>query len=341
MSTTLVNTVNPEKILKDLGNLWTSLGEDEKKQGKPTVLRACAMTLIVVTDDEDEDALAASQTLVDLMHTHPSRAIVIRVAGAPESGLSAQVLAQCWKPFGKAQQICSEQIEIQATPDRWPDIKPIILGIMVPDLPVVVWCRQKSALRHDGSAARHEGLESLFALATKVIFDTRGPNPPEAIEGLRSWQNGGRIAADLQWTRLTPWREAIAGAFDDPQLMALRSTFQTIEIVHSEPTPPSSALYLAGWLRHGLSAGVSFTQRKGFGTGLQRVALLGPSVNIELERVGPTCAELRAGSLRQTFALSTFSLYTAMNEELNILGPDEQFRAAFEQAQAFLPAANR
>src|SRR5208283_3573655 len=93
----VVNAVHPEKILKDLGELWTSLGEDEKKQGQPTVLRACAMTLIVVTDDEDEDALAASQTLVDLMHVHPSRAIVIRVASEPESEITARVLAQCWK----------------------------------------------------------------------------------------------------------------------------------------------------------------------------------------------------------------------------------------------------
>jgi len=336
----LVNAVLPEKILKDLSQLWTSLGEDEKKQGKPTVLRACAMTLIVVTDDEDEDSLAASQTLVDLMHAHPSRAIVIRVAAASESEITARVLAQCWKPFGKAQQICSEQIEIQATPDRWPDIGPIILGIMVPDLPVVVWCRQKTVLRRNSNATQHEGLQALFALATKVIFDTRGPNPPEAIEALRSWKNGGRIVADLQWTRLTPWREAISGAFDDPQLLGLRSSFQTIEIVHAEPTPPSSAFYLAGWLHEGLTASVSFVQRTGFGTGLQRVALIGPNATIELERVGPTCAELRAGSLRQTFALSTFSLYTAMNEELNILGPDEQFRSAFEQAQAFLPGAS-
>ncbi len=337
----LANTVHPEKILKDLGNLWTSLGEDEKKQGKPTVLRACAMTLIVVTDDEDEDQLAASQTLVDLMHAHPSRAIVIRVAAAAESGITAQVLAQCWMPFGKAQQICAEQIEIQATPDRWPGIRPIILGIMVPDLPVVVWCRQKSALRRNGDATQHDELEALFALASKVIVDTRGPNPPEAIEALRSWKNGGRIVADLQWTRLTPWREAISGAFDEPQLLALRDSFRTIEIVHAEPTPPSSAFYLAGWLRQGLTADVSFAQRTGFGTGLQRVALLGPDTTIELERVGPQCAELRAGNLRQTFALSTSSLYTAMNEELNILGPDEQFRAAFAQAQALLPGASR
>jgi glucose-6-phosphate dehydrogenase assembly protein OpcA len=336
MSVAAVNIVHPEQILKDLGNLWTTLGEEEKKQGKPTVVRACAMTLVVVTDDEDEDAPAASRALVELMHAHPSRAIVIRVAPAAESGITAKVLTQTWMPFGKAQQIGSEQIEIQATPDRWPDISATILGILVPDLPVVVWLRQKSAMRRDAAPAQHDGLEAVFALATKVIVDTRGPNPPEAIEVLRSWKAGGRIVADLQWTRLTPWREAIAGAFDDPHLLGLRDSFQTIEIAYFGPNPPASARYLAGWLRQGLTAAVSFVQQKGPGTGLQHVVLSGPSGTIEVERVGPQCAELRVASLRQTFGLSTFSLYKAMNEELNILGPDEQFRSAFAQAQTFL-----
>ena len=46
MSTSVI-PAQPEKILKALGKLWTSLGEEERQQGKPTVLRACAMTLIV------------------------------------------------------------------------------------------------------------------------------------------------------------------------------------------------------------------------------------------------------------------------------------------------------
>ena len=68
----------PEKILAGAGEVWTSLGKEERQQGKPTVLRACAMTLIVITDEEDQDSIPAIQTLVELMHAHPSRAIVLR-----------------------------------------------------------------------------------------------------------------------------------------------------------------------------------------------------------------------------------------------------------------------
>ena len=40
--------VRPERLLKDLRNLWVDLGKDEPAG----VLRACAMTLIVVVEEE-------------------------------------------------------------------------------------------------------------------------------------------------------------------------------------------------------------------------------------------------------------------------------------------------
>ena len=45
---------------------------------KPSVLRACAMTLIIATDTEDTDAFEATQTVISLMQAHPSRAIFLR-----------------------------------------------------------------------------------------------------------------------------------------------------------------------------------------------------------------------------------------------------------------------
>ena len=85
MSSAVISPAQPEKILKGLGKLWTSLGEEEKQQGKPTVLRACAMTLIVATDESDE-GFSASQTISELMREHPSRSIVLAVS--EESGES-------------------------------------------------------------------------------------------------------------------------------------------------------------------------------------------------------------------------------------------------------------
>jgi DNA-binding transcriptional LysR family regulator len=89
----------PEQILKGLGKLWTSLAQEEKQLGKPTVLRACAMTLIIATDDPD-GGYAASQTISELMREHPSRGIVLAVSDEAELVLEARVLAECWNPFG-------------------------------------------------------------------------------------------------------------------------------------------------------------------------------------------------------------------------------------------------
>ena len=62
MSTAVVHPAQPEQILKALTKVWTSLGQEEKQQGKPTVLRASSMTLMVATDEED-GGFSASQTI--------------------------------------------------------------------------------------------------------------------------------------------------------------------------------------------------------------------------------------------------------------------------------------
>ena len=52
-------TAQPERILKELGKLWTSEG---KKEGEAGVLKACSMNLIVATG-EDSDASAVWETV--------------------------------------------------------------------------------------------------------------------------------------------------------------------------------------------------------------------------------------------------------------------------------------
>src|SRR5947209_19967207 len=99
--------VKPEKILRDLHELWAQLGREQETAGG--VLRACSMTLLVVAEDE-ADAESVRRTLGVLMHSHPSRAIVVRIV--KEAAFDARVFAECWKPFGSTQQICAEGIEI-------------------------------------------------------------------------------------------------------------------------------------------------------------------------------------------------------------------------------------
>ena len=42
--------IRPEKILKELDELWVGLGKESEGSG---VLRACAITLVVITFDEE------------------------------------------------------------------------------------------------------------------------------------------------------------------------------------------------------------------------------------------------------------------------------------------------
>src|ERR1700761_1509144 len=200
MSSAIIFPAQPEQILKGLGKLWTSLGQEEKQQGKPTVLRACAMTLIIATDDPD-GGFSASQTIAELMREHPSRGIVLAVPEQAEHGLEARVLAQCWKPFGKAQQICCEQIEITARPESWPNVGPTLIGLTAADLPVIFWCRHKAALSPSATPDQKAGLRAIINLANKVVIDTRGLSASDALRIVSDLRAQGRTIADLEWTR--------------------------------------------------------------------------------------------------------------------------------------------
>jgi glucose-6-phosphate dehydrogenase assembly protein OpcA len=336
VSSAVIFPAQPEQILKGLSKLWTSLGQVENQQGKPTVLRACAMTLIVATDEAD-GGFSASQTISELMREHPSRGIVLAVSDKAAHGLEARVLAQCWKPFGKAQQICCEQIEITARPENWPNVGPTLIGLTAADLPVIFWCRHKAALSAEASDKQRAGLQTIIDLSTKLIIDTQGEDATAAFDLVTRLRARGRAVADLEWTRLTPWREPIAQIFDNPLRENKFSTFHTIEIAHVEDRPSPAAFYVAGWLSAPYHANVSFVQVEGHGSGINRITLHSGSERVDFERTGAECMHLHSTNGRErTYKYTEASAYTLMNEELAVLGPDPTFNTAFTRAQELL-----
>jgi glucose-6-phosphate dehydrogenase assembly protein OpcA len=323
----------PEQILKGLSKLWTSVGQEEKQHGGPTVLRACAMTLIVATDDSDT-GFAASQTITDLMREHAGRGIVVTVSPAAERSLEARVVAQCWKPFGKAQQICSEQIEILAQPESWSTLDATLTGLTVPDLPVIFWCRHRGVLHKTASASDRAGLEAVMDLATKVVVDTKGIEAASVIELLAHWHAQGRVVADLEWTRLTGWREPLAHLFDYPESGIRFSAFHTVEIEYTDEQLQLSALYLGGWLSTPRHARVIFRRVNGFAPGIHGVHLISDTETIVFERASSECATLRSthGPERK-YPMGEPSLTALMTEELSLMGFDPAYDAAFTSAQ--------
>jgi len=328
----VAGTIAPDSILKEMAELWVSLG----KQGEDGagVLRACMMTLVVVAE-ESEDAQGIGETLAALMPEHPSRVIVIRFRAEEERTLSSRVFAQCWMPFGQRQQICCEQIEITASAVSIPELAAAVMPLAVPDLPVILWCRSPRIF-HRYTFPR------LAAMAEKVVCDSATfGDPASALGELSEAVGGGRLLADFSWTRLTRWRELISQIFENRSLLGSLERVGAVRISCCGKTTPASAYYLAAWLMEGIEktaaqAAPRFETAGGSASGsLTRVDLMAADGAETIASVGLVeghAAEVRVGQLVDRAVLPEPTDYALMREELGIPGRDPVFERTLARA---------
>lgn len=318
-------TVQSETILKDLAKLWVDLGKEDATAGSSGVIRACAMTLIVAAGEE-QDPENFRETISQLMHEHPGRVIVLRTGQVSGSSLESRVFAQCWKPVGRAQQICCEEVEITVCPSRFADVPQLVLGLTVPDLPVVLWLRSPQP---GGGYADAQ----LFTLADKIIVDSaRFDDPERGLAYVREFPRKSINVADLEWTRLTPWRESVAHIFEDERNLRFLKSIRQIRISHSGETPPVSARYLASWFRRTLPPSVEWSFQSGPAQPCARIrgiAIDGPdfSASITLEE---STAVLSVNQLTRRTAFPPCDECSLLREELSILGKDPIFLSCLE-----------
>jgi hypothetical protein len=300
-------TVSPGTILHDLQKQWEALAAEEAKTGG--VLRACAMTLIVAAHNESE-SYDARQTAGLLMRVHPSRAIIVH----PGKGeFDARVFAECWKPMGRAQQICSEGIEIIAGPGGFAEVARFLVPLRVPDLPVVLWCR--------GSAASEaSGYHPLYPLADKIIFDTQNvTDADEALRRLRRLHAYGMRVADLHWTRLSGWREVISHLFDD----GLRAADVRLgKITYGGDHISTCARYFEAWTRSSLPLARINIEPEYGPPGLYSVTLTTPKGDVVVKRAGDQALVVEAPGLHYQTGLPSTAEASLMQQELGILGAD-------------------
>ena len=235
--------IQPEILNKQISDLWVTLARraDGPSAG---VVRSSAMTLIALVDQE-QDSARLSETLAGLMRSHPNRAIVVHVNSGDSEDLNAEVRAQCWLPSGQQKQLCSEQIEINASKKSFEDLPSVLLPLLVPDLPVVLWCRSERS-------TQLPAFNELIALAPRVIFDVASfEDPLSALKRIEGISKSGYAVTDLNWTRLTRWRDMIAQVFENVACRKDLPRFRTITIDYfANPVSPVpvAAIFMAGWL---------------------------------------------------------------------------------------------
>lgn len=295
-----MTALHADQILEELRELWASLGKAAEEGDSHGVVRACALTLIVFAEETEGDA-AIGETLAELMREHPHRAIVVRVRRDSPPLLEHRVLAQCWMPFGRRQQLCCERIEILAAEASLPELVPILLALRVPDLPVVLWYRSARVF------------ESQALPADKIVLDSASAaDPPSMLRRLAEANAAGLPIADLAWTRLTHWREIVAQMFENPASRALLPRICEVRVFHAGERVPPEACYLAAWV----------------------LDALGREIDVRFEAAAQDAIEFRGTGLQPVYVAgcARASDSRLLREELAILGRDPVYDRALRLA---------
>src|SRR5919204_1867374 len=215
-----------------------------------TIARAAVLNLVVYADRELH-ARRSAESISNLASRHPSRAIVLLADRGSRQGADARLELHCHMPTEEsATQVCYEQILVRARGDADDRLASVVIPLLVPDLPVFLWWTGSPPV-----AGRAFG--NLVGLADRLVVDSADFARPEemlpAIARICDRAKGRFGITDLNWTRLTPWREVVASFFDVPawrpfldRVTGVRTGFAVD--MDGRDIHPSQALLLIGWL---------------------------------------------------------------------------------------------
>ena len=220
-----------------------------REQGR-IVARASVLNLVVYADREQHARRAAVSTQ-RLADRHPSRAIIL-LGDRVYDGAEIAIALHCHVPQAdQTAQICYEQILARVRGDADERLVSVVIPLLVPDLPVFLWWTgtpPQDARRFD----------DLLELADRLIVDSADFARPDVTLPLMAdlaleHRHRAFGVTDLNWTRLTPWRELIAQFFDVPtwrpyldEIVGVRVGFGVD--MDGRDIHPSQALLLVGWM---------------------------------------------------------------------------------------------
>jgi glucose-6-phosphate dehydrogenase assembly protein OpcA len=278
------------------------------------------LTLVIATNaGGEEEAIEAAN---DASREHPMRVIVVSTeadAADVPSRLDAEI-----RVGGDAG--ASEVIVLRACGEAASDEESLVMGLLLPDAPVVTWW--------PGRAPERPGDSPLGRIAQRRITDASAqPDPQAALRVLADNYLPGD--ADFAWTRLTLWRAQLAAVLDQPPYEPV-----TAVRVAGAIDSPSTTL-LAAWLQMQLQAPTEYelTPVEAGSHGIHGVHLERAGGAIDLVRDVPGVATLRQpGQPTHDLALPRRSLRDCLADELRRLDPDELYGEVITSGVAQLGA---
>ncbi|HYP01992.1 MAG TPA: glucose-6-phosphate dehydrogenase assembly protein OpcA, partial [Pyrinomonadaceae bacterium] len=181
----------------------------------------------------------------------PCRALVLiadRISTEPK--LEAYVSTRCQAVSRGSKQVCGEQITIEAGGAQVETAASAIEPLVVPDVPVFLWWRD---IPHEDDKL----FTRLVELSDRVVLDSLVFDHPHydmrRLAALIKERRQYMLVSDVNWGRLTSWRNLIAGFWD---VADYRPQLDAIDNVIIEYDPPDAAsgevaaqaLLVVGWL---------------------------------------------------------------------------------------------
>ncbi len=244
--------IDAAKLERELNAMWAGMSAPEGERGSAGVVRACVLNLVVYAEGPEGRA-EVDDLLAEVVEHHPCRAIVLSAErGAVEPRLDAFVSTRCQLSSRGSKRICGEQITIEAAGPAVETASSAVAPLLVPDVPVFLWW--KDIPHYDDKL-----FTRLAGMADRVVIDSASfDRPHEDLRRLAALLEGGRMRlSDLNWGRLTSWRELVAGFWDVAEYRASLAAVEKIVIeydppdhAHQEIAP--KALLALGWLASSL-----------------------------------------------------------------------------------------
>jgi glucose-6-phosphate dehydrogenase assembly protein OpcA len=204
------------------------------------VTSGLALTLVVVMDEKDTVDVEAAVSVASSRHPMRVLSVIRRHIEAPLPRLDAEV--EIGGRYGPGESVVLRMFGRLAL-----HAESVTLPLLAPDAPVVTWWYSETP-----QIIAHDPL-GVFAerRITNVIRDA---DPAAALRQRAEDYAPGDT--DLTWTVITPWRAALASAFDTAPGSARSVT------VFGNPVDPSAQL-LAGWLSSRLGIAVPVEHAEG------------------------------------------------------------------------------
>lgn len=245
--TTPMRAVGAANVEQELTILWREAASSALLSGGAVVARNSVLTLVVYAGGEGS-APRIMREVESVTRQVASRVVIIVSEMGRSYGTPFDVSIGIGHRDGVGAQ--GEQILIRASEEAVPHLPGAVLPLILSGLPSFLWWAGEPPWRT-------ELLEALVDGCDRMIVDTseaeRGPQALAALYDLVRRKKASTAFSDLNWTRLSPWRELTAQFFDDRQLLSYLDTIDRVTIEYAggeedQPTNPTQGYLFAGWL---------------------------------------------------------------------------------------------